>query len=440
MRQKQLLVNCRIAMPGHWTKRVETCLILATDPSAALLRSGGKLRGQTEFFLINQRGRLVVAGGGLAAALIAQRLNHGARVPVTILEGAAQPFGEHTWSFHTSDVGPSDMAWLSPLIAHQWQGQSVRFRDHSRSLTSGYATLTSASVAAALAKLDSVEIRTGCRASNVAPRAVTLESGEVIEADCVIDARGYRRSDALVLGYQKFVGLEVETTAPHGLTNPVIMDASVDQHDGYRFVYLLPFSPTRVLIEDTRYADGEALDQADLERAVEAYASAQGWAIAEIVRREHGVLPISLAYDAERFWVESPPDVPQAGMRAALFHPTTGYSLPEAVRVANLIAEAWPVGSEALAALIKAHALTRYRQQGFYRLLNRMLFLAARPDRRHLVLQRFYRLPQPLIERFYAGETSFFDIIRILTGKPPVPVSKAIKCIRETPLLRAVKS
>jgi hypothetical protein len=118
-------------------------------------------RGQTEFFLINQRGRLVVAGGGLAAALIAQRLNHGARVPVTILEGAAQPFGEHTWSFHTSDVGPSDMAWLSPLIAHQWQGQSVRFRDHSRSLTSGYATLTSASVAAALAKLDSVEIRPG---------------------------------------------------------------------------------------------------------------------------------------------------------------------------------------------------------------------------------------------------------------------------------------
>src|SRR5690606_33591352 len=129
-----------------------------------------------------------------------------------------------------------------------------------------------------------------------------------------------------------------------------------------------------------------------------------------------------------------------AGMRAALFHPTTGYSLPEAVRVANLVAEAWPVGSAALAAKIRDHALTRHRQQGFYRLLNRMLFLAARPDRRHLVLQRFYRLPQPLIERFYAGRTTPADIARILVGKPPVPVHRALACLSERAHLQMEKS
>lgn len=274
----------------------------------------------------------------------------------------------------------------------------------------------------------------------VHPDRVVLQDGTGIEAACVIDCRGYQPSDALVIGYQKFVGLDVELAAPHGLTDPVIMDASVDQQDGYRFVYLLPFSPTRVLVEDTRYADSEALRQDDLVAEVKGYARAQGWTIETILRTEHGVLPIALAHDFERFWAEKPADVPQAGMRAGLFHPTTGYSLPEAVRVANLVARHWPSSSAALAQAIREHARKRHRQQGFYRLLNRMLFRAARPDRRHLVLERFYRLPRPLIERFYAGRTTAGDMVRILVGKPPVPIHRALACLREAPLLKAEKT
>ncbi len=384
--------------------------------------------------------RLILAGGGLAAALIARRLSLDSSDSILILESAPEPFGEHTWSFHLADVGADDLAWLAPMVAHRWPGQSVRFRDYRRELSSGYATLTSASVREAMAQLGNVEVRCGARVESVGADHVSLSDGETLNADCVIDARGYRSSTALVLGYQKFVGLEVETAAPHGVHNPVIMDASVDQHDGYRFVYLLPFSENRVLIEDTRYADGEALDEAVLERDIHDYAHAQGWSISRVLRRERGVLPISLAHDAARFWAEVPPDVPQAGMRAGLFHPTTGYSLPEAVRLANLVAQAWPVGSAELAGKIREHALRRHREQRFYRLLNRMLFLAAVPSQRHLVLQRFYRLPEPLIERFYAGRTSPTDMARILVGKPPVPVHRALACLREAPLLTPEKS
>lgn len=381
-----------------------------------------------------------MAGGGLAAALMAQRLSPFPNLEIVILEAASELFGEHTWSFHLADVGKANLDWLDPLVAHRWAGQSVRFPEFSRHLQSGYATLTSRSARAAMSRLGNVEIRAGKAVSEISPDSVTLDGGEKLPADCVIDARGYRKSSSLVLGYQKFVGLEVETAEPHGLVDPVIMDASVDQLDGYRFVYLLPFSPTRVLIEDTRYADGENLDKAELEAAIMDYARQQGWTMAEIIRREHGVLPIALAHDAERFWSEAPADVPQAGMRAALFHPTTGYSLPEAVRVANLVADAWPIGSAALAVKIRDHALARHRAQRFYRLLNRMLFLAAEPHRRHIVLQRFYRLPQPLIERFYAGQTTPADMARILIGKPPVPVHRALACFFEKPLLSSETS
>ncbi|RYG07720.1 MAG: lycopene cyclase, partial [Caulobacteraceae bacterium] len=69
--------------------------------------------------------------------------------------------------------------------------------------------------------------------------------------------------------------------------------------------------------------------------------------------------------------------------------------------------------------------------RGFYRLLNRMLFRAARPDERYKVLERFYRLPQPLVERFYAAGSTLADKARILSGKPPVPIGAALTCMVE---------
>ena len=59
-------------------------------------------------------------------------------------------------------------------------------------------------------------------------------------------------------------------------------------------------------------------------------------------------------------------------------------------------------------------------------MLTRMLFGAGEPQHRFRMLERFYRLPEPLIERFYAGRSSKADMLRILAGKPPVPLGGAI--------------
>jgi lycopene beta-cyclase len=55
-----------------------------------------------------------------------------------------------------------------------------------------------------------------------------------------------------------------------------------------------------------------------------------------------------------------------------------------------------------------------------------MLFGAAEPVERWRMLARFYTLPEPLIERFYAGRSTPADTLRILAGKPPVPVGAAL--------------
>ena len=114
-------------------------------------------------------------------------------------------------------------------------------------------------------------------------------------------------------------------------------------------------------------------------------------------------------------------------MSAGLFHPTTGYSLPHAVRLADAIAAMPDLSAPALHAAIRSHAKREWRQQGFLRLLNRMLFLAGEPENRWRVMRRFYGLPEGLIRRFYAQTLRWDDQARVLLGKPPVPVGAAIR-------------
>jgi lycopene beta-cyclase len=379
---------------------------------------------------------VLLVGGGLASSFIALRLKRARpSLKIIMLERDARIGGEHTWCHFATDVSPAISEWLGPLIAHDWAGYDVRFPAHRRTLTTRYRAITSARLHQVMSELLGEDAWLEVEAQEVKAGTVRLVDGRRLEAPLVIDARGPRRSARLALGWQKFLGQEVRLDAPHGLTRPIVMDATVAQLDGYRFLYVLPLAADRLLIEDTRYSDGPALDRAQLEADIAAYAATQGWAVAETVREEVGVLPIALAGDIDAYWAESEGTAAEAGMRAALFHPTTGYSSPDAARQAELIA-ALPrlTTATARAALIEM-SKTAWRARGFYRLLNRMLFRAAEPGQRYRVLERFYRLPQPLIERFYAGEATLADKARILTGKPPVPIGRALSCLSEAPLL-----
>jgi lycopene beta-cyclase len=387
------------------------------------------------------RADVVLVGGGLANGLIALRLRAlRPELKVILLEREDHVGGQHTWCHFASDVEPGISGWLRPLIAHRWDGYEVRFPTHGRSLTTPYMAITSERLHAAVSAALGADAWLGVAVSDVTDKRVKLADGRVLEGKAVIDGRGPRKSKQLVLGWQKFVGLEVVTTAPHGLTQPIVMDATVDQLDGYRFLYVLPLGPDRLLIEDTRYADGPALDRPALRAAIADYAAARGWTIKAVVREEDGVLPIALGGDIDAYWREAKQGLPQVGLRAALFQPTTGYSLPDAARLAESVAGLPRIDSAAVRALAEGRSRACWKARAFYRLLNRMLFRACAPDQRYKVLERFYRLPQPLIQRFYAGRAGLADKARILIGKPPVPIGAALKVMPENSVRNGVKA
>lgn len=375
----------------------------------------------------------VFVGGGLASCLTALRLR-AARpdARIAIVEAGPAICGNHTWSFHGPDVSAEAHGWLAPMVAHRWARQEVIFPRFRRKLETPYMCVTSDSLRAAVYADDGIHVFEGRQVDQIAPDSLRLADGAQISAACVFDGRGFMPSPASQIGFQKFLGLEVELAAPHGLEAPVIMDATVPQQDGYVFIYLLPFSATRVLIEETYYSDGHDLSPEVLEANIRRYAASRGWEIGRVVRSEKGVLPIALTLDAESLWADLPRHAVPIGLRAHLFHPVTGYSLPTAVETAERVAAyRGPLTTEGLRAILRAQVISTAKRNVFLRMLNRMLFRAAEPDQRYLVLQRFYGLREGLIERFYAGRPTLADKARILAGKPPVPIGKAMGCIRE---------
>ncbi len=375
---------------------------------------------------------IAILGGGLAGGLIALALNRARpELRLRLIERGAVFGGEHVWSFFASDVADED-AWLvEPLIAARWDGYEVRFPGHARQLSTPYRSVFSENLDRELRRaLPAEALMASTDVVEAGQQHVVLGDGRTLRAGAVIDARGAAGMAHMTGGWQRFFGQLLRLEAPHGLTRPVVMDASVAQVDGYRFVYLLPFSETEIFVEDTYYTDDPTLDVARMGAALRELVAARGWRVAKVLRDDKGVLPVIGAGNFAAFWpnpgMGTDKGPARAGVRAGLMHPLTSYSLPDAVRLASQICRLPNLSGAVLAQASYDHARAHWRRGSFYRMLTRMLFGAGEPDHRYRMLERFYRLPEPLIERFYAGRSTRADGLRILAGKPPVPVIGAI--------------
>lgn len=375
---------------------------------------------------------IAIAGGGLSGGLIALALRRARPdLDIALVEGGDSLGGNHRWSWFASDLDGAGAALLAQMPVARWdQGYDVAFPAHTRTLTTSYRSLASADFAAALHReLPADAVLCGSPIAALDAAGLTLESGARISAGTVIDCRGFTPAAELCGGWQVFLGRHLRTNRPHGLTRPVIMDARVTQHGAYRFVYVLPLTADELFIEDTYYADSPRLDRLVLSGRIDAYCDRHGWA-GEVLGHETGVLPVVTGGDFAAWQAGLRiPGVVRAGARAGFVHPLTSYTLPQAAAVADLIARHAALPGAELAALVEAAAARHWAATGFYRKLGAMLFGAGAADKRYRIFERFYRLPEPTIERFYAARSTLADKARVLVGKPPVPVLGAMRAL-----------
>lgn len=385
---------------------------------------------------------IVIVGGGLAGGLIALALHrHVPGCRFLVIEAGRTLGGHHRWSWFETDIRPGARGLMTGFALNGWdEGYDITFPGLGRTLPTAYRSLASAEFHRALmAELPEGRVMLGTKVAGLNAGGVTLADGTRLAAKRVIDCRAFKSSQHLAGGWQVFLGQHFRCETPHGLTRPVIMDASVDQlapHGNgaaYRFVYVLPLSPTEVFIEDTYYADQPKMDAEVLKGRVAEYAHRHGWKGA-VIDQEAGILPVISGGDFKAALAEvAIPGVALAGARGGFSHPLTSYTLPFAVdnalAIAGLLARRPEVSGTELAAFCKRRATRHWGATAYYRMLSRMLFEAAEPDKRVVVFEHFYALKGRLVERFYAGRSTWPDRLRILTGKPPVAIPRAIRAL-----------
>ena len=372
---------------------------------------------------------LVIVGGGLAGALAAVRLAElHPDLPLLLVESGDAIGGNHTWSFFDSDVPDGLQDLVAALAPVRWPRHRVHFPGRTRELAMAYNSVAAPALDALVRERLAGRLRLGTKVTRIASDGIELAGGERIGARGVIDARGPQGAmPGLELGWQKFVGIEFAAASPEP-DCATVMDACLPQLDGYRFVYVLPFGPDRVLVEDTYYSNDAELDREAVSGRVRALAAERGLLGSEL-RQEAGVLPILIGGDPDRFWPADDP-VARLGLAGGFFHATTGYSFGLALRLADELARLpGEFGSAELARWTRARFLRHWRETWYFRLLNRMLFHAAKPGERWRVFAHFYRLPAERIARFYAGELTPIDRMRILSGRPPVGIGAALKAL-----------
>jgi len=366
---------------------------------------------------------ILFAGAGLSAGLSAILLKkRQPQLRIGLVDAADLSQKQSpTWSFHGSDLTASQRTAIEPILSAKWRAYEVYFPEYKRVVDLEYASVRATDFFRYLKALMGADLRDQCEIVDVQANALVLADGSLITAQYVIDARGWQPPENRqkgTVGYQKFFGQDLRLQSPHGLKFPRVMDASVPQLDGFRFLYVLPWTADSLLVEDTRYTLDPDIDKEQMRREIAVYAQAQGWQIAAVEREEQGCLPIPF----------QPASLPQTaaipwGVRASAFHPTTGYSFVFAMEAADLISRE-PVSADFGERVRRLHAQMARRQRFFY-WINRMLFW-ERPARRYKLLQRFYRLPGGTVARFYSARFGLWDYLRFFGGKPPIPTTKAL--------------
>lgn len=371
----------------------------------------------------------IIVGGGLAGSLLLYALkSKNPEAKIILLEKQDKLGGNHTWCFHQSDIPPRDERWIRQFISKSWSQYEVLFPEFKRIIPSFYHCIKSCDLHSLITNNYPTLVRFEACVEKVNDYTVELEGGEILNGRCIVDARGWKAHlSTSPAGFQKFAGLDVKLKNPHHLSGARLKDCRVDQVDGYRFIYVLPWNKDEILVEDTYYSNNNHLDVSEIKKRILEYIKQQGWEVETILREEVGCLPLVSSEN-----VNPNEEAVIIGARSGLYQPVTGYTLPQTFRAIGKLVSLEKFDTQSWKEALKKFRKDEDEQMAFFYFLNKILFNVAIPQDRYRVLQHFYRLPQSLIENFYKGKLSYIERIRIFIGRPPVPLLKFLKYLMST--------
>jgi lycopene beta-cyclase len=370
----------------------------------------------------------LLAGGGAAGLSLAYHISQEPRLRdkrVVLIEPDAKDQNDRTWSFWSDSPTLFDsivacewqqLAFRSPMFEQVFRLQRYRYKmirglDFYRFVRTALAdspqfTFVRASVETLANTAEGVEAQT---------------SAGSYSARYAFDSRPPKldkQPDKYRYLLQHFVGWEIETE--QDVFDPAtaeFMDFRGPQHQEARFIYVLPFSPRKALVEYTLFSEAP-LPKAEYEAAMAEYLrTTLGLTAYDILSEEIGAIPMT----DHPLPTSSGPNIINLGTRAGRAKPSTGYAFKRI--------------QEHSQRLVKALALTgkpprrATGDQAQFRLFDTLLLdiMKRRGETtRDIFTELFQRNPFERILAFLDERTSWLDNFRILNSVTPWPFLRSI--------------
>ena len=132
---------------------------------------------------------------------------------------------------------------------------------------------------------------------------------------------------------QHFIGWTIETKNESFDDNKItFMDFSVDQKDEIRFMYILPFSKNKALIEYTLFSS-DIISDDEYEKEIKAYLKKKNILNYSIVEKEKGMIPMT----CYPFFENNTDTYFQIGTAGGWSKPSTGYTIKNSIEKIDII-------------------------------------------------------------------------------------------------------
>ena len=360
---------------------------------------------------------LAILGGGCAGLALAARLAAArAGAPRTaVIEGRSQYTHDRTWCFWARRRHP-----MAELVVKHWDrwrfGRAAAPGRPRQAPGYSYQSIPSLyyyrRLQEHIERSRRVRLELGTRVldvrDDVASAVVETDQGPV-RARSVVDTRP--PTDPAPLLWQVFAGAEIEAVGtPFNSRCAGIMDAMQCDDAGFRFTYLLPFSSSRALVQETRFcAQPPPLDRLrrDLDQALERVTL--GGAFTRL-RREDGAIPMGMRADTIADGLGA-----CGGTRGGAVRAATGYAFLRIQSWAERCATSLAAGRPAL-----SQPLDPWWQARMDALFLRVL--RARPELAPRLFDALaQRLPPAALVRFLSDEARAVDVARVIAALPKAP-------------------
>jgi lycopene beta-cyclase len=217
--------------------------------------------------------------------------------------------------------------------------------------------------------------------------------------------------------WQSFVGYEIKTQADYfSPEKMVLMDFDPTFKNGLAFIYILPTNGKKALIEFTVFSENIIPKQQLITRLKKSIALRIDSQPYEILRVEHGTLPMGYQPAQQ----DKAPNYLYAGLFAGAARPSSGYAFQRI--------QSW--SKKCAQSIVNEHTLYRSPKENRVQSFMDGLFLTVIKNNptsaASLFEDLFNRCDLNTVIKFMSDKATFSDYFRIIKSLPPSPFIKAL--------------